>query len=163
MGATINVGVAALVTPYPVTRKELAPVCAKSSTLPRRAVDRTLINMDRFLTSIQRSGECWLWVGRKDRDGYGLFYHLHRDHLAHRIAYVLAHGEMQPGEEVHHTCERRLCVRPDHLVALDKENHNRIQYPSYDPLGRCLDYLARLTAAERAVVRQALDALEMEG
>lgn len=64
----------------------------------------------------QHLGGCWLWVGRKDRRGYGS---LHRrdwgENLAHRLSYCRSVGPIPDGLCVLHRCDNPPCVRPDHL------------------------------------------------
>ena len=36
---------------------------------------------------------------------------------AHRFSYELAYGAIPAKHDVHHTCHRRSCVRPEHLLA----------------------------------------------
>ncbi len=65
-------------------------------------------------------GPCWLWTASIARaEGYGRFGVRHGEMIgAHRYSYLLAHGSIPEGYEVHHRCHRRRCVRPDHLEAL---------------------------------------------
>jgi hypothetical protein len=55
---------------------------------------------------------CWLWVGPKNTDGYGIGP---RMQPAHRISFELTKGPIPEGELVLHTCDNPPCVRPDHL------------------------------------------------
>lgn len=62
---------------------------------------------------------CWLWVGSRTRDGYGLVV-VQRSmrrvaHLAHRIAWEMHNGPIPDGACVCHRCDQPLCIRPDHL------------------------------------------------
>lgn len=58
---------------------------------------------------------CWPWPGHVGRLGYaqakfqGAFY------LAHRLAYILARGEIPLGLVLDHLCRNRSCCNPDHL------------------------------------------------
>ena len=44
----------------------------------------------------------------------------------HRIAYESQHGPVPEGMHVHHTCGNKLCVSPEHLVALTAGEHFRM-------------------------------------
>lgn len=73
---------------------------------------------ERFWEKVERSEGCWLWQAAIAMNGYGRF-RMPTGHLgAHVVAYILTYGSVPTGLEVHHTCETRGCVRPDHLVAV---------------------------------------------
>jgi hypothetical protein len=42
---------------------------------------------------------------------------------AHRVAYEGAHGPVPEGHHVHHECENKRCVNPNHLVAMTPRDH----------------------------------------
>jgi hypothetical protein len=70
---------------------------------------------DRFWEKVDRSGECWVWIGGRRPNGYGAFYVGRRKVGAHRVSYQLAFG-VDPGDlDVLHRCDNPPCVRPDHL------------------------------------------------
>jgi len=66
---------------------------------------------------------CWEWTGSKDVGGYGRLTHRHIRWPAHRLSYVLATGEDPGGKPVHHLCENKVCINPDHLEAVDPVAH----------------------------------------
>lgn len=68
-----------------------------------------------FLRSLIREGECLVWRGCTDKDGYGLVNFKGRTVRAHRLAYRLAYRE-DPGRlSVLHTCDTPACCEPTHL------------------------------------------------
>lgn len=59
---------------------------------------------------------CWDWLGPVNRTGYGKLTWNTKDTVAHRVAWELANGRPVPdGMCVCHSCDRRICCRPDHL------------------------------------------------
>lgn len=80
---------------------------------PRR--DPLLAGAARFWAKVDHSGDCWLWTGARDRDGYGRFRVLHAWRGAHRMAWLLARGPIPDGLHVLHRCDAAACVRPEHL------------------------------------------------
>jgi hypothetical protein len=67
---------------------------------------------------VQITEGCWVWLGYKDRDGYGLSGRPkvmgRGSSRAHRIAYEAEHGSI-PAGHLDHLCRNRACVRPSHL------------------------------------------------
>lgn len=70
---------------------------------------------ERFWDRVDRTGECWPWLGHIRRDGYGSFPVNSQMRYAHRVAYELVVGPIPAGLELDHLCRNRRCVRPDHL------------------------------------------------
>lgn len=87
---------------------------------------------DRFWSSVDKSGECWLYVGSTvDPDGYARFYAHGRRHMAHRFAYELVVAPIPEGLQVDHLCKVRNCVNPAHLEPVTpKENNLRSESPA---------------------------------
>jgi hypothetical protein len=75
---------------------------------------------ERFWSYVQKSSKkrCWIWVGEKNRDGYGRIRVGEKKVSAHRFSYILAHGQIKKPFEIDHLCRRRDCVNPDHLEAV---------------------------------------------
>lgn len=102
---------------------------------------------ERFWSKVDRSGECWLWTGARDHAGYGIFCLEGRPHPrwvgAHRVAWMLEHGEIPAAAVAMHTCDNPRCVRPDHLrLGSQSENlrdcfaKGRHPWRTYNPAGR---------------------------
>lgn len=76
-----------------------------------------LISAARFWAKVDKTGDCWLWMGSLDsKDRYGQVRIARRLLQAHRVAWELLIGPIPEGMELdhHNSCPKR-CVRPDHL------------------------------------------------
>lgn len=66
----------------------------------------------RFWRHVDRRGTCWLWTGRINKDGYGVFgVSGSQWALAHRYAWTLKHGPVPATKKILHRCQARNCVR----------------------------------------------------
>ena len=69
-------------------------------------------------------GDCWIWTGHLNSDGYGIIKVEGKSLLAHRVAYEIYRGQIF--QELDHTCRMRACIFPWHLEDVShKENVNR--------------------------------------
>lgn len=66
----------------------------------------------RFLSHVQKTDSCWLWIGSKIPNGYGQTNIGSRNALAHRASYELFKGPIPKGMFVCHTCDNPGCVNP---------------------------------------------------
>lgn len=76
---------------------------------------------------VDKSGDCWEWLGGKSSAGYGEWRRPDGGQVyVHRWAVLLATGAEPPDEmHVHHDCLNPSCVRPEHLMVLTPKEHRR--------------------------------------
>ena len=82
--------------------------------------------LERFNSKWIKEGECMLWQGPLDRDGYGTFYFKKKGRRAHRVSYYMHVGEIPREKVVDHTCSKRNCVNPFHLRLLTATENTMI-------------------------------------
>lgn len=111
---------------------------SRSQRLPRRTRKPTLIDPFILARLFSRSTYnpttgCRLWTGSRSSQGqYGTIWLDGRPQFVHRVAYEAANGSIPAGSiqhesesvEIHHICENRLCIEPNHLEALTRNEHN---------------------------------------
>ena len=68
---------------------------------------------------------CWVWTLRPSRWGYPVLGAGGSTYRAHRLSYEIWVAPLPEGQDVHHRCEQKMCVNPDHLVALSRSEHRR--------------------------------------
>lgn len=64
---------------------------------------------------ISSAEECWEWNGEGGKRGYGIIQFQQKPSRAHRLSYLIAHGEIPDGLLVLHRCDNPPCVNPAHL------------------------------------------------
>lgn len=87
-------------------------------------LEPTIFDIRRFWSKVDiTDGGCWLWTGKTDDWGYGVFP-LGSSHVkAHRFAWIVFLGDLPASVMVLHSCDTPACVRPSHLHAGDHQRN----------------------------------------
>ncbi|MEO7020906.1 MAG: HNH endonuclease signature motif containing protein [Ktedonobacteraceae bacterium] len=85
-------------------------------------------NRDPFLRFNERiiktEGGCWFWQGKLSTHGYGQFKIDGQVRQVHRWSYEAFKSPIPEGLILHHRCENRCCVNPDHLEPVTVKENN---------------------------------------
>jgi len=81
--------------------------------------------IDRFSSYCVKDGDCIIWSGHKDKDGYGIITFRRGTRKAHRVALFLVGIAIPEGLVVNHSCRRRDCVNPQHLNCLSPSENSK--------------------------------------
>ena len=79
--------------------------------------------LERFNQKWKPSGDCKLWQGYLDKDGYGFFYFRKKLRKAHRVSYYIHNGRIADGFVIDHICKKRNCVEVSHLRLVTKRQN----------------------------------------
>lgn len=74
-----------------------------------------------FWSKVVKTDGCWIWTGARNNaySGFG-------SSTAYRFLWERILRQPLPrGMHLHHACENKMCVRPDHLEALTPKQHSQ--------------------------------------
>ncbi len=102
-------------------------VVAEVDTSPELpALPPPTYKVQEIISQLDRSGDCWLWQGRLDRDGYGLVWWEGQNRRVHRIVFEQTYGEIPLGAngkplDLDHrpNCPRH-CANPLHVEPVSR-------------------------------------------
>jgi hypothetical protein len=80
--------------------------------------------IERFNSKWTAVGDCHVWQGYKDKDGYGVLTFRRASRRAARVAMFLAGRPIPPGKLANHTCRNRACVNPQHIEPVTKRQNS---------------------------------------
>lgn len=82
---------------------------------------------ERFWAKVLVTPACWLWTAAVDGAGYGAFRRSGSGPLvgAHRWSWEAAHGPITDDLTVDHLCRTTLCVAPQHMELVRREENVR--------------------------------------
>lgn len=85
-----------------------------------------------FLSRIKQDGECLIWLGPKNPQGYGSITLNGKTQPVYRYAYEREHGPIPKGMTIDHICWNRACVKSDHLrLATYSQNNSNASGPEF--------------------------------
>lgn len=89
----------------------------------------------RFWAKVQKTESCWLWTGTTDK-GQGRMRINGKVMVAHRVSWIIAHGDSLGSKAVLHSCGVLACVNPAHL-SLGKTHLRAIAKAAVPPRPPC--------------------------
>lgn len=107
-------------------------------------------------TTITENG-CWEYTRSKFPNGYGQVRYFDKGMGAHRLSYMICHGEIPSGKMVLHSCDNKPCINPSHLfLGTAKDNKHDSMNKDRHAYGSKIG-ISKLDVDSVSVVRQLLN------
>lgn len=92
--------------------------------LRRCPVANLLLRLDQR-ARLHKDGECWVYLGSHDEDGYPRIWWQGRNwHVTRALMTALGGEDLARWEQVHHTCLNEWCVNPAHMRVMHWREHH---------------------------------------
>jgi len=86
-----------------------------------------------FLARLKKDGECLIWTGYKNAEGYGKMPYHGEQIYAHRYSWERSNKPLPGRTEIDHVCHTPSCVNPSHLrPATSSQNKANLSGPRTD-------------------------------
>lgn len=99
-------------------------------SLKEISLDGVNVIEKRFLNNIKIKNDCWIWK-LKLNNGYGRFGINKLRILAHRFSYMFYKGHIFDKMFIHHKCNNKNCVNPEHLEQVTPAQNINYHYNGY--------------------------------
>ncbi len=91
----------------------------------KKGIPKRLTYKNRFysMALLPNENGCMIWIGLKDKHGYGLVMGRVKYTFAHRVAYMIFKGNIPANMGILHSCDNTSCVNPSHLRAGNQQDN----------------------------------------
>lgn len=127
-----------------IRRRYLPSRCAEHR--PKREAEWFLRRLEPAPAPIGLPGECWIWTGERNKDGYATY----RGEYLHRLVFRKYYGRWPI--TVDHLCNRPPCLNPKHMESVTLEV-NRQRAVMRRALKRVLERSGRSSRGTRPTAR----------
>jgi hypothetical protein len=73
-----------------------------------------------FWSRVNKTDDCWLWIPKPERNGYGRMWINNQRLGVHIVSYLLSGKLIPKGLVIDHLCRVRNCVNPEHLEVVTR-------------------------------------------
>lgn len=89
---------------------------------------RVVDSLGLLMARVEKTEECWIWVGRLNRKGYGNVQVKGVKRNAHRAVYLESGFVIPDGYHLDHLCRNKTCVNPAHMEPVTPQENVRRQH-----------------------------------